>query len=117
MTGGSQPFSEGELYAALRFQLSDPEARALAKELTSEDSTDYEYLGIPAPDPAEVCHMLPEELLILLSLVSDDLNAKVHRFRSRVVRSTVALSPIEWDRRPNEIREELIRQGKLPPSP
>lgn len=110
-----QPFSANELYAALRLGLPDAEARAVAEELTSSvDSVDYEQMGIPAPNPRELCWALPEDLLILLSLVSAELNLKVERFRAEFWRGHGALGPAEWTRRRNELREALIREGKLP---
>ena len=107
-------FTEAELYRALSWGMPDSEARKLAKHLTDDPAV---IATLPTfRDLGPIATNYSEDLLILLSLVSDETNRKVER-RLAETRRGKAWNPDEreqWERRRSEIRTGLVKAGKLP---
>jgi hypothetical protein len=114
-TDEPESFSEAEVYQALSWGMPEAEARKLAKVM-SDDPADRLGLQADLP-PGETAHghIYSEDLLVLLSLVSEETNRKVEQWLMQM-RLNQQLSPDErarWDKRRAEIRSELIKAGKL----
>jgi hypothetical protein len=106
-------FSESEIYQALSWGMPDSVARKLAKDM-SDDPRAETYLE-RTTDLGPIAVVYSKELLLLLSLVSDETNRKVER-RLIETRSGAALTKREradWEQRRAELRNELVKAGKL----
>jgi hypothetical protein len=109
------PFTEEEVYQALRLVLPEDEARRAARPL-------------PDPTPTEVAALRPgeyvvrgvnytDDMLILLSLVSSDLSAKVETYRA-TRRRIVNWSDEEdeaWRARRDELKRSIAGGLRAPP--
>src|SRR5690348_16929733 len=80
----SHPFSEDELYQALRHIMPDGEARTFARELVQPPRRGIEGPRRPGPSipyiPVEST-TFSEDLLALLAVQSPELEHKVERYR------------------------------------
>ena len=79
-------FTREEFYEALRRVMPEERARQMSQELTLGSRATYEQLGIPremrpASRPVSAVGFISDDVLILLSLVSDDTRVKVEQFR------------------------------------
>lgn len=110
-----QYFTESEIFQALHWGMPDSTARNYARVLAAEDPAvqatipDFRAMG-------PIASTYSEELLLLLSLVSDETNRKVE---ARLVEQNNGrqLSPqarSAWEKRRNEYRTQLIKAGKIP---
>lgn len=111
MTDFCRPFTERELLAAFSFVMPATEARRLAAEWSS--TTGAIAFGAK---PEEICLVFSDDVLLLLSLVSDEVHQRVVRYRAELGPDEDGLSESEWNEHRNTIREELRRNGKLPPA-
>lgn len=107
-------FTEAELYQALSWGMADAEARKLAKYLTDDPAV---IATLPTfRDLGPITSNYSEDLLILLSLVSDETNRKVeHRLAELRRAQAWNLGDRErWEGRRAEIRTALVKAGKIP---
>ena len=88
------------------------DARKLAADWSSP-ADGLEEFG--APTDQEVCVVFSDDILLLLSLASDDLNERVKRYRAELAPSPEMLDAVEWNERRTTIRDALRKEGKLPP--
>lgn len=112
VTDASRPFSGTELFSAFRLVMPEAEAAKHAQQWSSPASGLAEF-GSPAEN--EVCVVFSDDVLLLLSLVSDELNEKVEAYRAELGPGPDILDDSQWRERRNEIREALRKDGKLPP--
>lgn len=112
MTDVCRPFSEHELFSAFKLVMPGTEAANLAQQWSSPASGLADF---GAPTEKEVCVVFSDDILVLLSLVSGELNEKVERYRAELGPGPDILDDSQWKERRDEIREALRKEGKLPP--
>lgn len=98
------PFREAELVAAFSLVAPEDEARRLARDVLVPSVQLPPALGLRSPEPDELCSMVGEDVLLLLSLVSEDLNSRVAAFRREVDGSHDEES---WTQRQRDFRAKL----------
>jgi hypothetical protein len=108
-------FTEAEVFQALSWGMADSAARHLAKHM-ADDPT----LIASMPDRKEMepsVTMYSEDMLLLLSLVSEKAHEKAER-RLAQQQLRAKLSPeerAEWESRRTELKTRLIKAGKSVP--
>jgi hypothetical protein len=108
-----ESFSEAEVYQALSWGMSDAEARKLAKFMSDDPAV---TATVPTlSDLGPLTTLYSENMLLLLSLVSDETNRKVEQ---RIVQMRLGkeMSPEEraqWEKRRAEFRSQLVKSGKI----
>ncbi len=115
MTKDSTGFSEAEIYQALVQGMPEGEARRMAAEFSHPERGGSYSAGLPTPRPGEVAVAYSEDLLIALSLVSEETNRKVDEYR--LSRSNGKISPAEqrsWEARRSRFREMLRASHQEP---
>jgi hypothetical protein len=117
------PFSEEELFQALRQIMEEEHARWLARDLARDSA-------LPLPDPrlppppseglaytVEPTASLTEDTLILLSLLSESMAARVERYRSEHLGIDPGASQLRerWEERRRELLR--LRESRSPVRP
>jgi len=107
LSQSSQDFTEQEIFTALHWGMPEPEARAQAHLLAG--GLDKQLLN--PNDSADVAESnFSEDLLVLLSLVSDEARVKAElRYHQMHGQADVR----EWETRRRKMRSALVRAGKL----
>lgn len=95
-----QPFSEDELLAAFRVFLPDARAREVVEELLTSASHEE---GFGRWRPADFISF-DRDVLILLSIQSEETNAKVERYRRLGGYEPTAEDQADWESRRAELR-------------
>jgi hypothetical protein len=112
-------FSEAEVFQALSWGMPDSEARRLAMYM----SDDPAVAATAFPDlqgQGATARMCSDDMLTLLSLVSVETNRKVERYIEERRLGGAGWSSEKraaWEARRAEIREALIKDGKIKPEP
>jgi hypothetical protein len=106
-------FSEDEVFLALSWGMPESEARRLAPWMSDDPSVAAKVPNIRELGPTE--HMYAEGLLLLLSFVSAETNEKVeaHLLERRLGVPLTASERSDWERRRAQLRDELVKAGKL----
>ena len=108
-----ESFSESEIYQALSWGMSDADARKLAKFMSDDPTV---TANVPTlRDLGPLTTLYSENMLLLLSLVSDETNRKVEQ-RLVQMRLGKELNPEEraqWEKRRTEFRNRLVESGKI----
>ena len=108
-------FTEEEVFQALRWGMSETEARRLAKFM-ADDPTSPELIRFEKTEGPST-GIYTEGLLLLLSLVSSEAKKKAEARLARQ-RLQSELTPEErakWEERRSKMRAALIAGGQLPP--
>lgn len=110
------PFSGQELLLAFRFVMSETEAVRLAKEWSPAGAADgLKESKLGSPDAEDPGFAYSDDLLLLLSLVSDELDERVQRCRAEMGPGPDILDDIAWRERRATMIEALRRAGRFPP--
>lgn len=132
------PFPEGrfslqEYHQALRLILPEEEAFDLARAIIEPEEPPSGASRMEPTETEGVYHVsgpasgssISEDTLILLSLLSPDLEARVEAYRAEIqglFKQFATRAPDEiadnarWNRRRYDLRQSLITAGKLPPA-
>lgn len=110
----SNTFSEAELFQALSWGMPDSSARKLARHMADDPSSTTNIAEFKDIGPTETIYS--EDVLLLLSLVSDDARKKVEqRLAEQRLRPALTGDELaEWDARRRELRNRLVAAGKIP---
>lgn len=106
------PFTEDELHRAFRFHHSEAEARHMARQALSE--VDSPPVSVPSGGYSVVGVEFAEETLILLSLLSPEVNEKVERYRRRGNYEITLADQQRWRQHREELRKRI--EGADPPN-
>ena len=107
-------FTEEEVFQALRWGMSDTEARRLAKYM-ADDPTSPERIRIEKAE-GPTAGIYTEDMLMILSLVSSETKRKAE-IRLAHQRLQLVLTPeqhAEWEARRMKLRQQLIDGGEHP---
>lgn len=106
-------FTEAELLHALSWGMPASEAERLAKVLSNDSTLDIGPEG-RASGPLEIQYS--EDLLLLLSLVSEEARQKAERHlaQQRVESALSHQERLVWDARRKALRARLLSEGKSP---
>ena len=108
-------FTEAEVFQALSWGMPDSQARHLAKYMADDPILIESMPERKEMEPSEI--MYSEDMLLLLSLVSEKAHEKAERrFAQQQLRNK--LSPeerSEWESRRAELKARLIKAGKSVP--
>jgi hypothetical protein len=108
-------FTESEVFQALSWGMPDSTARRIAKTIADDPALIAAGPERMAEEPSVT--MYSEDMLLLLSLVSEKAHEKAvrrlaeQRFRTELCPGARA----EWESRRTELRTRLIAAGKLVP--
>jgi hypothetical protein len=107
-------FTEEEVFQALRWGMSDTEARRLAKYM-ADDPTSPQLIRLEKTE-GPTSGIYTEDMLVLLSLVSGETErkAELRAARQRLQSVLTAEQHAEWEARRSRMREALIAGGQLP---
>ena len=114
-TDEPESFSEAELYKGLSWGMSETEARRLAKFMSDAPADASTLPADGSQGYAVDGRIYSEDLLLLLSLVSEETNRKVEQCLVQMHLGK-QLAPDEratWEKRRAKLRSQLIRAGKL----
>jgi hypothetical protein len=108
-----ETFSEAEVYQALSWGMTESEARKLAKYMSDDPTVTATLPTFRELGP--VTSMYSENMLLLLSLVSDETNRKVEQrlIQARLGKELDPHERAQWEKRRAEFRSQLIKAGKL----
>ncbi len=108
-----ETFSEAEVYQALRWGMTDSEAARLAKYMTDDPAV---VASLPTfRDLGPISTMYSEDMLLLLSLVSEETKRKVDQ---RILQQNLGKELTQdererWEKRRSDLRAALIKAGKI----
>ena len=108
-----ESFSEAEIHTALSWGMSEAEARKLAKFMSDDPAV---TATVPTlRDLGPLSTLYSENMLLLLSLVSEEANRKVEQrlVQMRLGKELSTKERAQWEKRRAEFRSQLIKSGKI----
>jgi hypothetical protein len=108
----AEPFTERDFYLTLRVFMPDEEAHRIARAIveppdwSKEESSAWRTVGGVS---------ISDDLLALMSVISDDLRAKVDRYRELDPRSKDPAEQTRWEERRAVARRVLEQPPASPP--
>jgi len=107
-------FSEAEVVTALSWGMPDSEVRRLVRFMSEDPAIAARDPEIRAMGPASIIYN--ESMLLLLSLVSVETNAKVERrlVERRLGVPLTSAERADWETKRADLRAKLVQAGKLP---
>lgn len=102
----TNPFTYDELYSVFRRVAPDSQAQEMARSALAETARGAEHVGAGIVFRSTSHVTLSDDTLILLSLLSEETNAKVRAFRStlRAGQPESAAEAAEWEKRRAELK-------------